>query len=239
MVLTVPHRGPVLRATLIFLHGLGDTGRGWLEPMRQLVEGVPGLRVLLPDAPLQAVTLNGGLRMPAWYDIVDLHEEANHDLAGMHRSRLVIDGLLRDAGGVKDAIDDDARHVWLVGGFSQGAVVGLLTALQNPRVRAAVCLSGYLPPGSESLRFVPRRDQIGRLQLWLAHGTADDVVRFTWGQKSHEELLKHLPPGQVAATFKAYPGLGHSCSNRELADLIVFVKDLLNSPTMAIGRGEL
>ena len=55
--------------TLIFLHGLGDTGAGWFSTFQEIQRKNPGIRVVCPTAPVQAVTLNRGMPMPSWYDI--------------------------------------------------------------------------------------------------------------------------------------------------------------------------
>ena len=59
-------------ATVIFLHGLGDTGSGISALGQALVQGVPELghiKFVFPTAPQRPVTMNGGAVMPAWFDI--------------------------------------------------------------------------------------------------------------------------------------------------------------------------
>jgi predicted esterase len=51
-------------ATVFFLHGLGDTGFGWSPVFEDIA--APQLKYVLPHAPSRAVTLNGGMLMPAW-----------------------------------------------------------------------------------------------------------------------------------------------------------------------------
>ena len=57
-------------ATLIFLHGLGDTGHGWAEAMNSIRPAY--LKVVCPTARSIPVTLNSGMVMPAWYDILNM-----------------------------------------------------------------------------------------------------------------------------------------------------------------------
>lgn len=59
-------------ATVIFVHGLGDTGHGWASTVenwrrRQRLDEV---KFILPHAPSIPITCNMGMRMPGWYDIV-------------------------------------------------------------------------------------------------------------------------------------------------------------------------
>lgn len=50
--------------------------------MAYVVERIPGLRCVLPTAPIQRVTLNGGYEMPSWYDIKGLDDRADEDCKG-------------------------------------------------------------------------------------------------------------------------------------------------------------
>lgn len=200
-----------MRATLVFLHGLGDSGRGWLSAMQQIAGAIPGLQILLPDAPVQPVTINGGMRMPSWYDIVDFGEQS-HDHRGMEKSCREIEKLME---GRPEPI--------FVGGFSQGAVIALLTALHCPRVWAAVCLSGYFPRCEENARIAPREGH--RLAIWMGHGTQDETVRFKWGHQSYLELSKMLDDGQIE--FKSYSGMGHSACEQELDDIAGFLSNAM------------
>lgn len=58
----------------------------------------------------------------------------------------------------------------------------------------------------------------------MCHGKADAVVQYSWGQKSFEELQKHL----TKTTFKAYDNMGHSASMEELQDIADFVENIVN-----------
>ena len=59
-------------AAVIWLHGLGADGHDFEPVVEQLDEAVTRTtRFVFPHAPEQAVTINGGMRMRAWYDILD------------------------------------------------------------------------------------------------------------------------------------------------------------------------
>jgi lysophospholipase I len=69
-------------ATVIFLHGLGDTGHGWefaVENWRRR-QRLDEVKFILPHAPRIPITVNRGMRMPGWYDIVSFAPRAT-----MHR----------------------------------------------------------------------------------------------------------------------------------------------------------
>ena len=70
------------RSAVIWLHGLGADGHDF-APIATQLNLPPELRVrwVFPHAPAIPVTINGGLVMPAWYDIaeVDLEVRATPD----------------------------------------------------------------------------------------------------------------------------------------------------------------
>lgn len=83
-------------ASIIFLHGLGDTGYGWAPMMRELAPKLPFMKFILPHAPRRPVTLNGGMLMPAWYDIYSLDEtEKREDIKGLEESATTIIDLVK------------------------------------------------------------------------------------------------------------------------------------------------
>jgi phospholipase/carboxylesterase len=158
-------------ASVIWLHGLGDTGDGW----SQVVPGLalpPTMRVrfLFPHAPRMPVAINNGFVMPAWYDIREANLAERADVAGVRQSQRALEALVarENARGV-----EDARIV--LAGFSQGGAVALYTGLRHPRRLAGiVALSTYLVGGealateaSPANRDVP---------IFMAHGTYDPVA---------------------------------------------------------------
>ncbi|KAJ1915344.1 hypothetical protein IWQ60_008469, partial [Tieghemiomyces parasiticus] len=108
-------------ATVIILHGLGDTGNG------------------CPDLP---ITLNNGYKMPAWYDIRSLDKlDGFEDEQGMLRTVSSINRLLGE-----EISEEVPSSRIVLAGFSQGSAMTLLTLLTSERKFAgAAVLSGYLP----------------------------------------------------------------------------------------------
>src|ERR1700686_2188388 len=88
--------GPEPRSTVIWLHGLGADGHDFEAVVPELVRrGERALRFLLPHAPMRPVTINGGMRMRAWYDIGGFDRHAMQDEAGIRASAAAIDELIR------------------------------------------------------------------------------------------------------------------------------------------------
>ncbi|CAI8005060.1 Acyl-protein thioesterase 1, partial [Geodia barretti] len=79
-------------ATLLFLHGLGDTGHGWAEQLAHIRH--PSLKIVCPNAPVAPVTLNGGFRMPSWFDIYSLDKTSKQDEEGLQKAAKEIHEIL-------------------------------------------------------------------------------------------------------------------------------------------------
>merc|ERR1712029_1121699 len=101
-------------ATLVFLHGLGDTGFGWAGALNTIRPDF--LKVICPTAPNLPVTINGGMEMPAWYDIVSLDEKdgAREDMDGVDWAVNYLHSLVK--GEEEQGLPSDRI---MVGGFSQ------------------------------------------------------------------------------------------------------------------------
>ena len=59
--------GKISRRRVIFGHGLGDTPHGWAEVCGRWQKSLPeDVQFILPASPIQKVTMNFGMKMPAW-----------------------------------------------------------------------------------------------------------------------------------------------------------------------------
>eukprot|EP01061_Rhynchopus_euleeides_P003955 TRINITY_DN13245_c0_g1_i1.p1 TRINITY_DN13245_c0_g1~~TRINITY_DN13245_c0_g1_i1.p1 ORF type:complete len:255 (+),score=87.44 TRINITY_DN13245_c0_g1_i1:104-766(+) len=207
---TAPHT-----ATMIFMHGLGDTGMGWEDPMQMIQARIPGLKVILPTAPKIPVTLNGGMRMPAWYDIRGLGARSNETCDGIDASSQRIAEMLK---AVRSA--DPSKKVFL-GGFSQGGAMTLFTGLQHPEELAGlVVLSGYLACPQKVVGNAVQRKTI---PIVMCHGDADPVVRLPWA----EESKNGLEQAGFSIDFNVYPGLPHSPNAEVLRKVVSFLQSQL------------
>src|SRR5438132_12264485 len=77
-----------LDAAVVWLHGLGDDGRGWSEivPALELPASL-GVRFIFPHAPVMPLTLNRGYAMRAWYDIRENDFNERADIDGVKKSQ--------------------------------------------------------------------------------------------------------------------------------------------------------
>ena len=86
--------------TILWLHGLGADGHDFASIVPDLVQPEwPGIRFVFPHAPVRAVTINGGARMRAWYDISALSFDQRADEVGMRESIAEVDALIRESSG--------------------------------------------------------------------------------------------------------------------------------------------
>jgi predicted esterase len=68
------------------MHGLGDSADGLADLAEMWAQRLPYIKFILPTAGNRPVTLNGGMRMNAWYDIVGLDDRASESCEGIEDS---------------------------------------------------------------------------------------------------------------------------------------------------------
>ncbi|KAK0477955.1 Phospholipase/carboxylesterase [Armillaria novae-zelandiae] len=206
-------------ATVILIHGLGDSGNGMM-PIAQYVGSDPALshvRWILPHAPARPVTINGGTVMPAWYDIIAFQANVPEDERGIKKSIESLSELMQTEihGGI-----DASRIVF--GGFSQGASLSLSMALTiEEKLGGIVMLSGRMLV-EESLRknITPHATSI---PIFIAHGAEDRIIKLDRSQSS-VAVLKQLGFMVHTETSESNGGLGHSTTAKELGDLKDWLK---------------
>lgn len=200
-------------ATLIFLHGLGDTGQGWASAMAAARPA--HVKVICPTAHTIPVTLNAGYRMPSWFDLKTLEVGGPEDEDGIRAACRLIHGLVS-----AEITAGVAPSRILLGGFSQGGALALYSALTSPhQLAGCVALSCWLPMH----RTFPAAITAPETKVLLCHGDCDPVVPYRWGQMTASILktqLKHCE-------FKSYSGLTHSSSDEELGDVKRFLAQTL------------
>ena len=191
----VPSAGAA-RAAVIWLHGLGADGHDFAAIVPEL--GLPpelGVRFVFPHAPSIPVTLNGGMVMPAWYDISEIDLQRRHDEAGVRRSDEQVRALIaREQGrGVP------ANRIVLAG-FSQGGAVALFSGLRHPdRLAGVIALSTYLL--MEDALDAELADANQDVPILQVHGTMDPMVPFARGEAARTALTSR----GYDVTFRSFP----------------------------------
>lgn len=201
--------GAAPTATIVVLHGLGADGSDFVPVADELaLAGVGPVRFVFPHAPVQPVTINGGWRMRAWYDILGTGPGAPQDEAGLRRSLEAVESVLAAE---KQRGIPGTRIV--LAGFSQGCAMALLAGLRHAEPLAGIVgLSGYLPIAHTTA--AERHPANQRTPIFLAHGEQDNVVAMERGMASR----RHLEELGYGVEWHQYP-MGHSVSPQEIADL--------------------
>lgn len=198
---------PKTQATrsLIWLHGLGADGHDFVPIAKELDLADPySVRLIFPHAPVMPVTINSGYQMRAWYDIESPALHSSVDEVGIKKSMAMVNKLIAD----EEARGIASENI-LIAGFSQGAVMALLTGLKsNKKLAGILALSGYLP----LVRHLPSPSY--KLPIFIGHGQQDLVVPFHLGKEAAEALKKL----GYEVDFRQYP-VAHSVSLEEIADI--------------------
>ena len=200
--------------SVIWLHGLGADGRDFLPliPELKLPENA-GIRFIFPHAPVRPVTLNNGMEMPAWYDLLSLErgKTANEE------------DVLTTVTWIKRLIDEEiekgipAENILLVG-FSQGGVIALQTALRYPQKLAGImALSTYLPFAETTLAQTKAHHK--KIPIFAAHGTHDPVIPLL----SWQTYVQQLKEAGFQVEDHAY-AMEHSLCAEEIADMSQWLK---------------
>ena len=205
------------RASVIWMHGLGADARDFepIVPELRLPTEL-GIRFVFPNAPIRPVTVNGGMRMRAWYDVLTMDLPRREDPDGVYASERAICALLEreeQRGVPADRI--------VLAGFSQGGAMALHTGLRYPdRLAGILALSCYIPLASKLND--ERRPANQPTPIFMAHGDYDAVIPMRYGQQS-AELLKNLG---YRVEWQDY-GMGHEVCWEEIRDVAKWLERVL------------
>ena len=199
--------------SVIWLHGLGADGHDFEPVVPELrLQGQLNLRFVCPHAPVRPVTINGGMEMRAWYDILTLDRDGPIDEDGTRASSQQLVELIErehERGVAYDKI--------VLAGFSQGGAIALHTALRYPhRVAGLMALSTYLPLQrffADEVASVIDAD-LRRLPIFMAHGSADPVLPMAMGERSRDLLQTN----GFEVDWHEYP-MAHSVCVEEIEDI--------------------
>jgi phospholipase/carboxylesterase len=198
-------------AAVIWLHGLGADGHDF-EPIVPELRLKRPVRFVFPHAPVRPVTINQGMRMRAWYDILQLGG-GPEDEAGLRASQKITEELIRAQGLPAAKI--------VLAGFSQGGAIVLQTALRYPeRLAGVVALSTYLPLAAT---LAAERSETNRdLPIFIGHGQYDELIPLSRARASREHLEKLGYPIE----WHDYP-MPHSVCAPEIADISAFLSRII------------
>lgn len=210
---------PTATAThaVIWLHGLGASGDDFapIVPQLQLPESL-AVRFIFPHAPARPVTINGGMVMPAWYDILSMDIDRKIDT----------EQILQSAQSVHDLIEREiARGISsdniVLAGFSQGGAVAYQAALSyNKPLAGLMTMSTYFATSDSVV--VAKANQ--PLPVFVSHGTHDPIVPEQLGQRAVASLqsMSYVPK------YKTYP-MAHEVCMPQINDISQWLTGCLGS----------
>lgn len=144
------------------------------------------VKFIFPNAPNIPITVNGGMRMPGWYDISDFDKLADRseDEAGILRSRTTLHTLINDE--IQAGIP--ANRV-VIGGFSQGGAMALLSGLTYEKKLGGIFgLSCYMLLSKKLQGMVPADNPNKETKIFLGHGDSDPLVLPEWANMTASKL---------------------------------------------------
>lgn len=199
--------GAEIELAVIWLHGLGADGHDF-EPVVREFELPFGARFVFPHAPVRPVTINGGMHMRAWYDILALGPGGPEDEDGIRAIAAAVRELI-----AREVERGLSRDRIVLAGFSQGGAVALYTATRETEPLAGViALSTYLPlaPALEGEASAESRD----VPVLMAHGSFDPLIDISFGTLSRDLLLAF----GYRVDWHSYP-IEHGVSAEEIRDI--------------------
>ncbi|MEL7186641.1 MAG: carboxylesterase [Pseudomonadota bacterium] len=196
--------------SVIWLHGLGADGHDFEPIVPELRLDIP-LRFVFPHAPVRPVTINGGMAMRAWYDILSLDTDGRADQAGVRESGKMLETLI--AREVERGIEPGKI---VIAGFSQGGAIVLHTLLNTEyELAGAMALSTYLPILGDLEVASSRKD----IPIFMAHGTSDPMLPMQWGRQSADAIEE----AGYQIDWHEYP-MAHAVCPQEIADISAWLK---------------
>jgi phospholipase/carboxylesterase len=196
-------------AAVIWLHGLGANGHDFKPILPALPKKLTAhTRFVFPNAPHRAITINSGMMMPGWYDILAMDLTAQQDAEGIHQSEKILCDYI--ANELEQGIL--AQNIVLAG-FSQGGAIALHTGLRYPVPLAGImALSTYLPLAETLEHEMHTANR--QTSIFMAHGQWDPVILFSQAERSRTQLEAFGYPVQ----WHSYH-IQHSLSPDEVVDI--------------------
>ncbi len=204
-------------ASIIWLHGLGADGNDFVPIASELnLPSSISARFVFPHAPVRPVTLNGGMRMRAWYDILGLDRNAREDAQGIRESQAQIEALVR-----RENTRGVPSERIVLAGFSQGGAITLQTGLRYPeKLAGLMVLSSYLTQrDSLPTEATPANRNT---PLFMAHGEMDYMLPLSLGESSRD----HLQQAGYVIEWHSYR-MEHQVCMEEIRDISAWLQRTL------------
>ena len=204
-------------AAVILMHGLGADGNDFVPIVQELsLPRERGIRFVFPNAPTRPVTINGGMSMRAWYDIVGVDLTNRGDETGIRASQVLVEKFIAR----EKSRGINASRIVLAG-FSQGGVIALQTGLRHAdKLGGIMALSTYL--ALPQMLAAEAHSANRSVPIFMAHGTADPTIRLEWADASRRALEAQ----GYKVEWHTYR-MQHSVSLEEIKDMSAWLTKVL------------
>jgi len=204
-------------SSVIWLHGLGADGSDFVPIVEQFdLPDSSKVRFIFPHAPLRTITVNNGMRMRAWYDIIGFDIAQREDGEGIEDSEKLV-GLLIER---EIELGVPSERI-ILAGFSQGGAISLYTGLRYSKpLGGIIALSAYLPL-ADQFTILPSSENKD-IPIFMAHGMFDPIVPLILGQMSKDKL-QNLG---YKIEWHSY-SMEHTVIAKEIEDIGKFIKKVL------------
>lgn len=208
--------GPNPDAAIILLHGLGADGNDFVPIVKDLkLPEEMAVRFIFPHAPEIPITINNGMVMPAWYDVVATGLDREVDTVQLKESAKKIVSLIEQQ--LESGI---ASERIIVAGFSQGGAVAYQTVLSYHKpLGGLLAMSTYFATAWE-IMFHKANKQV---PILLQHGHYDSVVDLQLGEQAAEMLEQH----SYGFKFETYP-MDHTVCRDQIHSISAWFQEILN-----------
>ncbi|MGK0273573.1 MAG: phospholipase/carboxylesterase [Cocleimonas sp.] len=203
--------------TVIWMHGLGADGHDFVSVIPELrLPTSLGIKFIFPHAPVRPVTLNNGVEMRAWYDLLSLDRSKTANEEDILTTVTWINQMINDE--IESGTPSDKI---LLAGFSQGGVIALHTGLRYPkRLAGIMALSTYIPFKENILSQANEKQK--SIPIFAAHGKFDPVIPFA----SYEDYVPSLEAKGYLVEAHDYP-MEHSLCLEEINDISTWLQKIL------------
>ena len=205
-------------SVVIWLHGLGANGNDFVPIIPELnLPDKLAIRFIFPHAPIRPITINQGAEMPGWYDISNNDVVSTEDKEGILETAESIFQLCQQ----QEMLGIAADRI-ILAGFSQGGAIALHCGIRYPKPLAGImALSTYLPLKSSLKQ--DAHDANKKTDIFMAHGSQDNVVATQFGKQSYQILNEAGYP----IHWHEY-AMPHSVCPQEIADIGVWIENRLS-----------
>ncbi len=212
MLLNITNKATTQKFWIIWLHGLGANAAN-METLTTQLSIIPSSAIqhIFLDAPYRSVTINGGMRMRAWYDITKTQLTYCEDKHGIQESQQQILNVIDT-----QVSQGFSTEKLFLAGFSQGGAMALYTALHLAQPLAGViALSAFLPLIDQCQASLPQDTR-----FFIGQGCFDNVVLPAWTQQSICWLTNR---GYANINTHEYQ-MDHTVCQAELVDLSAWLQ---------------